>query len=87
MLAPSLYKKSESPRAEPLQITFESTDLPVGIIHSPPHDVTLFARRNCTGPEAELRDDGRSSSYPRVGYRIPCFRLGAFLGLEDGRRR
>jgi hypothetical protein len=32
------------------------------------------------------RDDGRSDSYPRVGYRLPCLRLGAFLGLEDGRR-
>jgi len=32
------------------------------------------------------RDDGRSNSYPRVGYRLPCLRLGAFLGLEDGRR-
>jgi hypothetical protein len=32
------------------------------------------------------RDDGRSGSYPRVGYRLPCLRLGAFLGLEDGRR-
>src|ERR1700760_2133428 len=31
-------------------------------------------------------DDGRSGSYPRVGYRIPCVRPGAFLGLEDGRQ-
>lgn len=29
-------------------------------------------------------DDGRSDSYARVGYRLPCFRLGAILGLEDG---
>jgi len=27
------------------------------------------------------RDDGWSNSYPRVGYRLPCLRLGAFLGL------
>jgi len=27
------------------------------------------------------RDDGWSDSYPRVGYCLPCLRLGAFLGL------
>jgi hypothetical protein len=32
------------------------------------------------------RDDGRSDSYPRVGYRFPFLRLEGFLGLEDGRR-
>jgi len=26
-------------------------------------------------------DDGWSGSYPRVGYRLPCLRLGAFLVL------
>ena len=36
--------------------------------------------------ESGARDDGWSNSYPRVGYRLPCLRLGAFLGLEDGRR-
>jgi len=29
----------------------------------------------------ERRDDGRSGSYPRVGYRLPCLCLGSFLCL------
>src|ERR1700722_1130156 len=28
----------------------------------------------------------RFRTYPRVGYRLPCVRPGAFLGLEDGRQ-
>ena len=57
--------------------------------------VERSARRNgrrqekgvsCAELGAERETTVDQNSYPRVGYRLPCLRLGAFLGLEDGRR-